>query len=277
MTDDALKAIENACADLGLSFPPDKALVYDGMIHRFHDPLHDKKGEADGWFKGCDNGDSFGGTVGHWRLGVKANWSSRSSRQFSPEERAEYARQMAEKRQREAEARQRQFLQVAQKADALWRKASPAKSNHPYLIRKGVKPHTLRQLSQNLVIPLRDSSGFLWSLQFISADGGKLFLSGGRTAGCYFAVGPVPGDSLLFSEGVATGLTLFESTGLPVACAMNAGNLKAVAVALHEKFPATNIILCADADPVGLSKAQEAAEAVGGIVISPDDRGVFCG
>jgi len=278
MTDEALKAIESACADLGISFPPSKALVYDGKIHRYHDSLNDKKGSADGWFKGCDNGDgSFGGTVGHWRLGVKLNWSSRSRRQFTPEEKADYARKMAEARQREAEARERLQLQVAQKADALFRKSSPAKSNHPYLIRKGVKPHILRQLSQNLVIPLRDSSGFLWSLQFISPEGEKRFLSGGRTAGCYFSVGTLPTEMLLVCEGVATGLTLFEASGLPVACAMNAGNLLAVSVSLREKFPGVKLILCADADPVGMAKAQEAAEAVDGAVISPDDKAVLYG
>lgn len=280
MTEEANSAIEVACSAIGLSFPPSKALVYDGKIHRYSDPGNDKKGAADAWFKGCDNGDgSYGGTIGHWRLGLKMNWSSRSSRQFSAEERAEYARKMAEERQKEAKARERQHLQVAQKADALLRKTTPAKPNHPYLIRKGVKPHSLRQLSQNLVIPLRDINGFLWTLQFVPPGEGekKLFLTGSRATGCYFSIGPSPENTLLVGEGIATGLTIFEATGLPVVCTMSAGNLLAVSVALHDKYPSARIILCADADPVGMTKAAEAAEAVDGTVIYPDDRGVLGG
>jgi len=103
---------------------------------------------------------------------------------------------------------------------------------------------------------------------------GKRFLSGGRTAGCYWSVGPKPWDTLLVSEGMATASTLFEATGLPVAAAMNAGNLKAVALALREKYPTIRLLICADADPVGRQKAQEAAEAAGGTVIEPDFEGV---
>lgn len=246
-------------------------MIFDGKIHRYHDPLHDKKGDKDSWFKGIANDDgSFGGTVGRWP-DLKSNWHSRVAREFSPEERAQYARKMKEARQREQAARERQHAQVAQKADALLRKTQSANADFPYLIRKGVGPHTLRQLSQSLVVPLRDATGFLWSLQMIDEFGQKRFLSGGRTTGCFWSIGPVPTDTILMAEGVATGLTLFEASGLPVVCAMNAGNLLAVSVALHEKYPAAKLILCADADPVGLARAREAADAVNGIVISPDE------
>jgi len=181
---------------------------------------------------------------------------------------------MQEARQREAEAREQQYRQIAQKADALWRSARPADPKHGYLVRKGIKPHGIKQFAQQLVIPLRDISGKLWSLQYIDSDGGKRFLSGGRTAGCYWSVGPKPWDTLLVSEGMATASTLFEATGLPVAAAMNAGNLKAVALALREKYPTIRLLICADADPVGRQKAQEAAEAAGGTVIEPDFEGV---
>lgn len=273
MIDDAFKAIEATCSKLGISSPPSRAMVFDGKIHRYHDPLHDKKGDKDSWFKGIANDDgSYGGTIGRWPC-LKANWHSQVSREFSPEERAEYARKMAEARQREKTAREQQHIQVAQKADTLLCKSCPAKADHPYLIHKGVGPHTLRQLSQNLIIPLRDSSGFLWSLQMIDAAGNKRFLSGGRTAGCYFSIGPSPTDTILVCEGVATGLTLLEASSLPVACAMNAGNLLAVSVALSEKYKAVKLIICADADPIGMAKAQEAAEAVDGTVLTPDFSG----
>lgn len=275
MTQDVYQSIKNTCFGLGLIPPPAEAIIFDGKIHRYHDPNHDKHGECNGWFKGCDNGNgSFGGTVGHWRLGCKKNWTSLSKREFAPEERAVFAKRLQEARQREEEERQRFQERVRQKAETLYRQSKHADHSHPYLARKGIKPHGIRQLVQSLVIPLRDSAGLLWSLQFIDGDGSKRFLSGGRTAGCYWSVGPAPTDTLLIAEGAATACTLHEATGLPVAAAMNAGNMKAVALALREKFPKIRLLLCADADPVGREKAQAAADAVGGTMIEPDFEGV---
>ena len=275
MNQDVYQAIQSTCFELGTTPPPMEAIVFDGKIHRYHDPNHDKHGEQNGWFKGCDNSNgSFGGTVGHWKLGCKKNWTSRDRREFSPAEKAEYARQMAEARQREELERQRFQERVRQKAETLWKQARHADHSHPYLVRKGIKPHGIRQLVQSLVVPLRDSAGVLWSLQFIDPDGGKRFLSGGRTAGCYWSVGPAPVDVLLISEGAATASTLLEAAGYPVAAAMNAGNMKAVALALREKYPKIRLLLCADADPVGREKAQAAADAAGGTMIEPDFEGV---
>lgn len=275
MTQDVFQTIQSACLELGLTPPSVEAIVFDGRIHRYHDPNHDKHGEQNGWIKAVDNGNgSYGGTVGHWRLGCKKNWTSRDKRELSPAEKVAYAKQMQEARQREEEERQRFQERVRQKAETLLKQAKHADHSHQYLVRKGIKPHGIRQLAQSLVVPLRDSSGVLWSLQFIDGDGSKRFLSGGRTAGCYWSVGPAPVDVLLISEGAATACTLFEATGYPVAAAMNAGNMKAVALALREKFPKIRLLLCADADPVGREKAQAAADTAGGTMIEPDFEGV---
>ena len=62
-------------------------------------------------------------------------------------------------------------------------------TTHAYLTAKGVKVFgDVRQYRGALVLPLRDASGELHSLQFIGADGVKRFLSGGRIAGCFFTV-----------------------------------------------------------------------------------------
>ena len=60
-----------------------------------------------------------------------------------------------------------------------------------------------------------------------------------------------------------------------MAVAFNAGNLKAVAVALRAKYPALKLIIAADDDHQtagnpGLTKATEAAQAVGGFLAVPD-------
>lgn len=79
---------------------------------------------------------------------------------------------------------------------------------------------------------------------------------------------------LLICEGFATGATLHEESGYPVLCAMTSGNLKAVAMAAKAKCPDAELVICADNDRFtagnpGLTKAKEAAKAVGAKVTFP--------
>jgi hypothetical protein len=111
-------------------------------------------------------------------------------------------------------------------------------------------------------------------LQFIGGEGDKRFLTCGRVRGCYFAIGE-PDGSLCIAEGFATAASIHEATGCAVAVAFNAGNLLPVALALRAKFPALRLIVCADDDATtpgnpGLTKAREAAHAVGGLLTVPD-------
>ena len=65
------------------------------------------------------------------------------------------------------------------------------------------------------------------------------------------------------------------ATDKPVAVAFDAGNLEPVARALREKYPEAKITICADNDHgrdqgnIGVEKAKQAAQAVGGSVIVP--------
>ncbi|HLX95938.1 MAG TPA: DUF3631 domain-containing protein [Verrucomicrobiae bacterium] len=132
----------------------------------------------------------------------------------------------------------------------------------------------MRERHGNLVLPLRDANNELHSLQFISPTGDKQFLSGGRVAGCFFTVADTPGNPLVIAEGFATAASIAEATGLSTVAAMNAGNLLAVAKALHVKFPAREIIIAADNDQFtdgnpGLTKAREAALAIGAKLAVP--------
>jgi putative DNA primase/helicase len=126
-----------------------------------------------------------------------------------------------------------------------------------------------------LVIPVR-ADGVLTSLQFITEEGIKRPLTGGKMAGGYHAIGSMQGAAALcICEGFATGATIHEATGYPVAVAFSAGNLLAVAQAMRAKFPDLPIVLCADDDyqtaaNPGLTKATEAARAVRGAVAVPD-------
>ncbi|ANF56818.1 toprim domain-containing protein [Halotalea alkalilenta] len=114
------------------------------------------------------------------------------------------------------------------------------------------------------------------NFQFIGPQGTKRFRPGGRVTGCYHSFGEFSLDRpLLIAEGWATAMTLHEATGLPVAAAMNAGNLRSVAESLRARYPSIAIIVCADNDHSttgnpGVTKGKDAASAVGGICIWPE-------
>jgi len=213
------------------------------------------------------------GVVGSWRTGEQHAWRDERAPRLTDAERAEQRRQAdAARAARAAELAAVQAAARA-KAERLWRVARPTPQDHPYLVRKGIRGVGLRRLGARLVVPGRDLDGVLHTLQFIGPDGGKTFLTGGRTKGVYCPFGGVA-DRLLIAEGVATAISLFMATGSATAAAFSAGNLRPVAEALRRKFPALQIVICADDDTLtpgnpGRAAATEAARAVGGLVALP--------
>lgn len=251
--------------------PPD-VIEPDGKLHRF--TSNGKRGDDAGWYVYYGDGIPAG-CFGDWRKGIKGNWRADIGRPLTlAEESAHRAKVETMRRDREAEE-SRRHTEAANTAAVTWKEAQPATGEHPYLSRKGVKAHGLRIHDGALVIPLRDGAA-LHSLQFINADGHKRFLPGGRVAGCYFSIGNrKDAAALCIAEGYATGATIHEATGYPVAVAFNAGNLDAVARALRAKIPDVTLILCADDDfktdgNPGLTKATAAALSVGGKLAVPD-------
>lgn len=160
-------------------------------------------------------------------------------------------RELRERReQADAEARikaEQSAAQARRLAEAIWQRATPVGEDHPYLVRKRVKPHGLRQSCGNLVVPVRDGGGTLHSLQLVSPRGDKEFLFGGRVSGCCCGIGSLK-RCIWLCEGFATGATVFEATGEAVAVCFFAGNLGHVAAALRGRFPAVELIICADND-----------------------------
>ena len=262
----ALEQFKQAMAHAGL--PPPDAICPDGTIHRFS--TNGKKGDTSGWYVFHADGIPAG-AFGDWRQGLSQDWSSKERSAMSPEEwQAHQERMQAMQTQREAELAQRQ-AEAAQTAQQLWDKASPC-AQHPYLSAKGVQGHGVREFGGRLLIPLRDGTA-LQSLQAIAEDGAKRFHPGGKTQGCYHAMGKSEGR-IVVCEGYATGASIHEATGWAVACAMTANNLLAVARALHAKYPALPIVLAADDDwrtagNPGVQAATEAAQAVGGLLAMP--------
>lgn len=250
--------------------PLDWLPVPDGEIHRFRVP-DDKPNTANGWYV-LNPGRIASGAFGSWKAGGSQTWSSREPADLRE---AEQVRQCIEqaRQKREADVLQRN-QEAADVARRWWRDARRADPAHPYLVAKGVRSYGLRQRGNDLLVPLY-ADGELVNLQRIGADGGKRFLFGGQVRGTYSALGSIaPDKPLCICEGWATGATLHHS-GYTVAAAMNAGNLKAVAVALRAKYPAIEIVIAGDDDRLtdgnpGRTAAISAALAVGAEVAFPE-------
>ena len=152
-------------------------------------------------------------------------------------------------------------------------------SEHPYLIKKGIKSHGAKIYRGNLTIGEMDCNGALMipmkslgkitSLQFINSNGEKRFLPTGEKGG--YLIGKVDDNNpICVAEGFATGATIHEATSYPVVVCFDAGNMCKVAEALRIKFTKQIIVLCADDDSkngdTGLKVANKSALAVDGLV-----------
>lgn len=248
--------------------------------------------------------DGFG--VGWWRnyrVGETISWHSKAPKKFTDAERAEYrAKVEAQKKAQEAE-RVALAAATAEKAGKLWDRAKAA-TGTPYTARKGIQPIFARQSGDLLLVPIRKKQKLV-SLQYVSPDGSKRFLSNGETAGGYCALAEAGDDFgvILICEGYATGVTIRESTGFPVIVAFNASNLAPVAKEIKGQKPGSILVIAADSDQwvfrpgskpegieardvpgddprwavwresnrlynVGLEKAKEAAAKIGGAFIA---------
>lgn len=274
----------------------DDAIIADGKLHRYHvdgDRPCVKNGAYCLHLDGTPAG-WFGTHKGGW---LPQTWCAKSENELTTADReAQRKRLQAAQAARDKEAK-RNRNDAARKARSLWAKARPAPADHPYLIRKGIAVHGLRLATWKkwtrdeagqwhersspgaLLVPIFNAAGELRALQAILAeeiDGrDKDFLSGAEKAGCFFQIGePSPNAPLLIAEGFATGATLHETSGYPVAVAFDCGNLAPVALALRAKSRGAAIVICADNDRAtegnpGLTKANEAARAAGAAVAVP--------
>lgn len=251
--------------------PLDWLPIPDGQIHRFHVPK-DKDGTLNGWYVLHLDGIASG-AFGSWKAGISSTWSSRKPTDHLE---AQVVAQRIEQARLHREAEQYLRQQTASiAAMRLWSNAAPADPQHPYLIAKGCLPHGLRQRGDVLLVPLYLARNLV-NLQRIAADGSKWFTPGGRVKGCYSPMGALePYQPLYICEGWATGATIHEATGAPVACAMTAGNLVEVGRQLQRRYPGSELIVAGDDDRQtegnpGRTTATRAANAVGcGLIFPP--------
>lgn len=245
------------------------AVTADGSVHRFHIP-EDSPGTLNGWYVLHLSDSSSYGAYGSWK-GPTQGWRSSRTSCLTSEQKSAQERSLAAQ---EEDQRRRQ-REAALKAAVTVTQAFRAESDHPYLLRKRIKPYSALQRGDCLILPIK-VSGSLTSLQSIDASGTKRFLPGGRISGGYHLIrGSTISHEIVICEGFATGCSLFEHTGATTFCALNAGNLAAVARFVRSLLPEADIVICADNDAwtagnPGVSSAKLAASLISGRVLVPD-------
>ena len=224
---------------LNAGYTPPSFLKPIGEVTRFN--VGTGKQNKDGWITVFLDGK--GAVFGDWKSGNKFTWFESSVVVESTETReAQNAANL-----RAIEERERRYTNAAIEAQTIYDNALPCET-HDYLKRKTVTSCYQLKIANDgrLIVPVFDRNEVIQSIQYIDNDGNKRFLQDGKMKGGCFIIGELEhGKKALMVEGLATGLTCHDATGLPVIVAFNAGNLKAV----FEQFKNdVTITICADND-----------------------------
>jgi putative DNA primase/helicase len=266
----------DALAAAGLEAFGQLRIRADGRIHRYR-LADDRPGKKNGWFVLHDGPAPFG-VAGDWKSGYRFEWIALEANGKRVEQGA-----FEESLKRHADEQLATWAGAQRRAQDIWARLPVAQADHPYLAKKQVAPGPCRlTCNGRLVVPVYDADrDDLVSLQFVSDDGGKRFLAGGRTGGGHCWLGLLHGAAtIIICEGYATGATLHAATGDPVVVAFNCGNLLAVGKALRARHANARIVFAADNDEAtagnpGVSKAMEAAFEVSALFVAPPRPGDF--
>jgi hypothetical protein len=146
------------------------------------------------------------------------------------------------------------------KAIKVWELCTPARREHPYLLRKSGVPDGLRIYPHDaptILIKGNNVAGWLavpcWldgklqTIQFIPCEGEKLNLSGAQFGAGYFVVGDVAADVRLYVvEGIGQAWAVSGATGAAAVVCFGSGRMKTVAAQLRAQHPSSIIVLVPD-------------------------------
>ena len=293
--------------------------VMDGLSHRIK-LEGDRPGEKSGFYVVHMDGHPAGYFNNH-RTKVEIRWKAKGY-SLTEAQKAAFAAQVAIKQQERKAEQQVQYAKVAHAVKELLSIASPANVDHPYLQDKNARPNGLKVVPQNakglskdsiikicqerqevktvreqhpeslvfvagdLLLPIYDVNGDIWSAQTIQPNGTKLFVAGSQKEGHFHVVGCNSeglsvldnAKAIIITEGYSTADTVSLAMNCPVVAAFDSGNLIPVAKQLHDKYPNKPIVIAGDDDlhlialngkNTGREKAQEAAQSVNGIAVFP--------
>jgi hypothetical protein len=150
------------------------------------------------------------------------------------------------------------------KAVHVWEMCDPAPADHPYIVKKGGSPATLRvypTTAPELIIRDKDgahsAAGWLvvpcmaddrlQTLQLISAEGRKLNLPGASFNDGLFVVGQFSASDVIYTaEGLGQAWAIHAATGAPAVVTFGAGRMAVVAAAVRVRYPAARLVLVPD-------------------------------
>ncbi len=239
----------------------------------------DRHGKRSGWYVIHEEQGLLYGALGNWKTdNAYVKFTGREASQID----ADLMRRVTEKqeaRQREAaEMRRQNALEVA----GLVRGLPAATDSHPYLQRKKIGANGALMLGDNLCLPISDLEGNVVSMQTINPRGDKTFRAGCTSKGVFVIGAPTP--NAVICEGFATGASIHQATGMRVYVTFNAGTMASLAAeiaTIEGQRNGARLVIAADNDRlnvdginIGLKKAQQAADAIGGAeVLCPPKEG----
>ena len=185
MSRDAINTFRAEAERSGLVFHSDP--IGDGNLHRTG-TANKPQGLDGAYVLHLDTPAS--GWWQNFRSGESGTWTDGNGKRLSPEERGHLrARAEADRKSRQEETARRN-AEARTKAQRILSATKPAPADHPYLMKKGIKPMGDIHATDDgkLVIPVFDQHGDTTSLQFITADGDKRFLTGGQIQGGLFPI-----------------------------------------------------------------------------------------
>ena len=291
---------QEACAAVG-------AVYEDRLKAGKYVPLDDEvKHRRNGDCRGYLFPDLTGGLIFSWRLDACALWFvSADVRKLTPIERFrlfERARlsvaQADEERRKEEEA-------AASVAEAVMKEATPAtECGHRYLEQKHVVPvaplgvldaDRINEIDRSLrpddpfrlwnpkrhepmrgrvlCVPYYLRGKELVSVEYISEDGAKCALRGGRMSGAYWAPDGLADEvrargRVAVAEGLATALSVSQAAEIPCVSARSCSGLMSTAESLRRRFRKAERFVCSDVGN-GEKQAAEAARATGSKIAKP--------
>lgn len=234
-----LKTVHHFLSDLGYNTDRLPAYLSPGKTYRI--PSIGKKStntavaitlKDDGTYVYMDHATGAGGAF-------NPNWDKNKAP--TPEEIENFRRKAEWTKQQEQLSKQKSYASKKIEAQQIWNRAVPC-DEHPYLQGNPktawIKPVGVRTLpsvrttekqyfANPLIIPLHDiDTNEIVSLQFITATGTKLPLTGAQSTNYHFVIdGKLPSA---FCEGYKTGLAFHHATGHRVVVCFTADKIKEV-------------------------------------------------
>jgi putative DNA primase/helicase len=257
--------------------------IMDGKGHRLATEK-DKRGEAAIFYRAYLDGVANGYAENNRTKEVR-RWKARGQG-LSEEQKSELLAEAEKKRYERRRQERERFEATADRLSGELRSLPSGVEKTSYHEAKGIEPLPgVPVRNGDVLVPGYDVDGKVWTVQYIKEDGTKRFARESRKHGCFHVIGAANAAEglqklanspvIAIAEGYATAATVAKYGHVPAIAAFDAGNLLAVATALHERWPDKGIMIAGDDDHKlennpGRVKAIEAAAAVGGLAIFPN-------